>query len=318
MVLFYFTKFIYPLPLAHNYYWVYKTITFQHVILPLIVDLVIAAGITYLAVVLRKKSPRQHFPLFMFFAIWLLLGVLLHMQIIPLDVTVSETWFYFSMAGLLGLIGVLLNAFMPRVSKGWPIAVVVIVICLLGFRTWERGFDWKDVYSLAYRDIAVSKDDYVSLSNIAYGLDSQGEYSQAKPYVLRAVNIYPSFNNYNTLGITLAGLHDYPGARDAYLKALGYNYYENILCNLGQILTVYGDYDANKRILAVGLRTYPRNSLLWSDLAILEYSNGYTSNANLAVAKAVQYGNPYPEIYKKILGNQPLDLNIDPKPSRGF
>jgi len=70
--------------------------------------------------------------------------------------------------------------------------------------------------------------------------------------------------------------------------------------------------DANKRILAVGLRTYPRNSLLWSDLAILEYSNGYTSNANLAVAKAVQYGNPYPEIYKKILGNQPLDLNIEP------
>src|SRR5882724_7834493 len=159
MFLFYLKTFFYPWDLASVYHWVYRQIDFQHFYLPLIIDLLFLALLFFFSFVLHKKS-RKHFILYIFFLIWFLMGMLLHMQILPLDQTVTDQWFYFPMVGLLGMIGVLFDVFKVNVKNVFVFTTIIIIISLLGIRTFVRGFDWHDDFTLASHDVTVSKEAY--------------------------------------------------------------------------------------------------------------------------------------------------------------
>jgi protein O-mannosyl-transferase len=312
IILFYLVKFLFPLKLASGYFWTYTSLSFSHVIWPLVIDLAIATAVVAMGVVVRRKWSGDTFRAYVFFAAWVIIGLLIHLQIIPLDMTVAEPWFYFPMAGLLGLIGIMLIAIQSRINASWFVSIAVLLLLIFGIRTLIRGTDWSNEYTLATHDITASKEDYAAYSILAgYDLNKTNNYTEAKNYSLISVSIHPYFTNYYNLGLALSDLGDYAGAQAAYEHSLDYGQPGVIYENLGWLTLVYGSYNANKQILQNGLAKYPHDATLWTYLAILEKRNGHAADAKADIANAAVNGQVGQNVYSGIMNNQPFTVSID-------
>jgi len=310
IILFYITKFIFPWKLATGYYWTYPTFSVRHVLVPLIIDLAVAGLFVYLGWRVRRKLPKAKYRAYLFFAALAVISVLPYLQVVPLDMTVCEDWFYPSMAGVLGMIGIASSMFKIKVRPVWLIMLAVLLIGGLGIRTAVRGTDYKSQYVLATRDLAVSKEDYSAMNDIAEGLTSQGNFKQAAAYAQRSANIYPAVSNYNNLGVALQQSGNYKGAEAAYNLALKYGSLSEVYENLGQIELAYGRPPSNFQFFQKAINAYPQDSKLWLYIAILDGAEGTNANAKVAIANAAKYG-PIPQIlYEDIMNNHPFTLPI--------
>lgn len=310
VALFYLMKFVFPQSLATGYYWVDTKFDFWHVLVPLIIDIAIIGSFTYAGIWLRNKVSKAKFRAYLFFAAWAVLGTILYLQVVPLDMTACETWFYFAMAGLLGMIGVLLQTIRIHIQPVWLLSVVVVLVGILGVRTALRGVDYSSQYALAAHDAAVSDKNYSALGNISQYLIDHGEYKKAAVYAQRSIDIYPVVSNYINLGVALEQSGDYPGAIEAYKHALKYGDLNIIYENLGLILLVYSDPVSTNQFFEKALKTYPHDHKLWLYAAILDGATGDTSKAKEAIKNAVKYG-PVPQlIYLGILNDQPFTLPL--------
>jgi protein O-mannosyl-transferase len=291
IILFYIVKFIFPLELAHGYYWAYSAISFGNFYIPLLLD----TGVVVLGVLgglrLRRQGSR-YFVLYIFFAAWLTIGLLLHLQIIPLDFTASETWFIFPLVGLLGMIGASLDSTRWKINRSIGVTFVVLVLGLLAFRTGLRGLSWRDGYTLASQDVLVSKEDYTSEYTIAAHYQSQNEYAESKPHAKRSIAFFPSGNGYNYLGVALAAEGDMTSARNAFragLKLEGYAYlYENF--SLTYVRDPHANIQEGAAFTRAALQRLPQDSKLWIDLAWLEKAGGDKEAAIHDINQAEKYG----------------------------
>lgn len=313
---FYVTKSVFPWKLATAYYWTYPTFSFRHFVVPLLIDIAVIAFAVYAALLIRRKAGRSQQRIYLFFAAWAGIGLLGALQIIPLDMTACEDWFYFSMAGVLGMIGVVLTTWQERIKPQWFVVVVVLVIGSLGLRTALRGTDYRSQYVLSMRDVAASKEDYNAYNNLAHMFDSQGNYQEAKAYALQSLAIYPAYYTYSNLGVALQNLGDYQGAAGAYKSVLKYGGDSRQLINgvddrLGALTLVSGDYASNQSFLLGALQEYPQDSQLWLYLAIVEDAHGNAANAKTAIQNATKYGEISPVLYDDIMANQPFTLDLD-------
>lgn len=309
---FYIKTFFFPLNLAASYQWAYKQISVQTFFLPLAVDLLFLAIISVFGLLLYKKSERKYIKTFLFFGLWFILGMLLHLQIIPLDVTAVERWFYFPIVGILGMIGVILEAIRFDLRNNWKIVCLAILLILLSARTFVRSFDWRNEFVLDTHDIKISKDAYDLENGISSEYIKQGKFQEAKMHAERSVALYPYFVNYNNLGIANFGLKDYQNAKDAYLKALQFGDYFLVYENLGGLTLVSGDMKENKDFLQKALQKFPADAKLWLYLAVAEYRQGKIDAAKSAVTNAYAYDQS-PGVaffYDKIMNNQPFNINI--------
>jgi len=308
IMLFYITKFIFPWRLAAGYYWIYPTFSARHVLLPLVIDLAVAGGFIYMGTLLRKRVTKAKYYTYISFAAWASLGLLLCLQIIPLDMTACEVWFYFPMAGVLGMFGVILEAF--KIRPRWLLIIAAIVIGLLGFRTALRGLDWQNPTTLARRDIAASPDDFVAYNDLASSLSKQGHYQEAKGYLLRSISIYPTYFSYYNLGAISTGLGDYSGAITAYNDALKYGNAVIIYENLGELSLIYGNPTSDGQLFTNALERFPQDAKLWAYLAILEDKYNDNAKAKIYISKAASYGQVPQVLYGKIMNNQPFTLSL--------
>jgi hypothetical protein len=197
---FYVKTFLFPSNLAVMYQWINTKIDFVHFLFPLIIDVIFLGIIVFFAHYLYNRSLKKYFLIFVFFAIWFFLGMSLYLQIIPLDMTVSEQWFYFPIIGILGMIGVMLEAYKINLKNKWIILVVLILLTSLSLRTIIRSFDFKDSFTLATHDLKVSKEAYGlehELSNIYF---VKGDLEEAKIHAEKSIALYPYVFNYNDLG----------------------------------------------------------------------------------------------------------------------
>jgi hypothetical protein len=311
IVLFYLSKFVFPYRLAQAYYWVHPAFSFRYFMLPLLVDVATGVLIIYVAFVVRRKASKAQFYSYLLFTLWAVLGLVPYTQVIPVDMTVSETWFYLSMAGVLGMIGIALGVF--RIRPKWILVVGISLICVLGFRTALRGNDWKNPTSLAYKDIASSPQDYIADNDISANLISQGKFALAKEYALQSVSIFPTYVNYNNLGVTMLDMDDYAGAYSAYtniLKLKNGDNYNQVIENLGGLTVVYGNPQSNKIFLLNAVKKYPQDSRLWAYLAFFYEQHNDNTDAKIAIANAATYGNVPPAIYNDILADKPFTLYL--------
>jgi hypothetical protein len=318
IILFNFSKFIFPLKLSTGRYWVYPAFSVQHVLIPTLIDVAIIGFFIYWGIRLRNSSSKNFKP-YLFFSIWTFLGLVIYTQIIRLDMTVSETWFYFAMAGLLGMIGIILstskklfksckpiNQFKPE----WLLLPVLILILVFGFRSAVRGSDYRSQYVLAQHDLAVSKDDYIALNNIAqYNIDHKN-YKIAQIYAKRSIGIYPVVTNYNNLGVALEQTGDYAGAVKAYSQALNYNDLGVVYENLGLILMVYSDPNTANHFFQRAFKAYPNDFKLLLYYALFEQATGNNSDAKVTIKRATHYGGVPQFIYAGILYDQPFKLQL--------
>lgn len=313
IILFYLSKFIFPWRLASGYYWVHPTFSLRYFILPLMIDLIIMAAVIYLAVMLRRHAPKALYYTYLFFTIWSLLGLIIISQIVPLDMTVCETWIYFSMAGVLGMIGVLLTAFPFRIHPKWLILVIgMILISLLGARTTLRGFDWGNLYTLAKIDITASPDDYNADIQLATSLTKLSEFNQANQAAEHAVAIYPTADTYNALGTEQFVSGNYSSALKSFMSALNYSQAGYLYENIAALSLWYGNPSTNIAFINNALSHFGNDGKLWLYMAILLQEQHDNNNAVIAITNASKLGVNNPYYYDHIINNQPLTLPAHP------
>jgi tetratricopeptide (TPR) repeat protein len=313
--LFYLKTFLFPLNLSFFHQWAFKQISVENFFLPLIVDLVFIALIIFFAVLLYKKYPIKFFKIYLLFFISFIAGILLHLQIIPLDVTVAERWFYFSIFCLLGMIGVLLEVFHLNLKNKWILASLIVIIFLFSIRTIIRSFDWRNEYILVTHDIQVSKNDYSLENGLAGELITRNEFKEAKIHAERSIALFPNWNNYNNLGVIDMNLGEYKEAQDAFRKGLGISGYYLLYENLAALTLVTGNSKENIGYVESFIKQYPQDAKLWLYLAILEYKSGNKSNAKIAISNAYSLDQSS-EIftnYYLIMNNKPLDFTFTTK-----
>ena len=241
IILYYLGKFFYPMHLAIAQHWVIHSISFNNFFLPLLLE--IALFLTAIFYIIKIKNK-----IFAFFFIWFLLGLLPHLQIIPLNMTVAERWLYFPMIGMLGMAGSLLDprlclrrqvhgddkqtSFPRRWESRLLFTIFIIIICLFSLRSFVRVLDWRNGLSLFGRDIR--QDSSFDLqNNMGVELFRTGQYKEAKKYFEKSVKLAPYWwVNWNNLGAIYEREKNYQKAKEYYQKAIDngqyYLAYENL------------------------------------------------------------------------------------------
>lgn len=316
---FYVKTFVFPINLAYSYHWVYKTISFNHFFLPLIIDFLCIGIFLYVAAILYKKS-EKYFSFYLFFLFWFLSGIFLHLQIIPLDATVADRWFYFPIMGLLGMIGILLEKF---IKIRWVILLIGLLVTILSIRTIMRGYDWKDELILASHDVTLS-DSYLIKSELGYELSQHAQFEKAIYLSKKSVDQYPTYVNYLNLGAVYFNQGNsqsgneskaaYQKAKEAYLHALTLGVSYKVFENLTALAIVSQENSVeNITIARYAVKKYPYDTKLWLALAVLEYRSKNTNNAKIAIEQAYYYNNTdstISTIYEIIMNNKPLDIKF--------
>ena len=315
MAMFYFTRFLFPIHLAQAYYWAYPSVSVRHFLLPLLFDGVLLAVFVYAGMRLYRDAPRRYFMFYIFFGAWLAAGLLFVMQLIPLDMTVCETWFYLPGIAVLAMVGATYEAlsfrYMPW-RHGLSI-VVIVIIAILGVRTLLRGLDWHDQTALAYRNIAVSKEDYISYNLIANDFVRRGMLMEAKTYVEHSVAIYPAGTNYNTLGAVQMGLQNYTAARGAFQNAIKYGGdSQTVYDNLALLYAVGNNSAEAKSFYSTATQKFPHDPNIWFGTAVFANNNGYAEIAEKAIGLAQKYGDTDQNVYDKIMKHEPVTITLSP------
>jgi tetratricopeptide (TPR) repeat protein len=258
-VAFYYLKtYVWPLKLAINQQWVIKDISLIGFFLPLLVDLAFLSVIFYGAWYLYKKKD-QHLAFYLIFLTGFLFAMGVHLQILPLDLTVSERLFYLPQIFLLGMVGVFLLKIKKETTVYWVLAVLII---LFSVRTFVRTFDWRNGLTLFSHDIKIS-DYYDMEDNLGVELYRIGDYENAKMHFERSIQMAPDWwSNYNNLGAYYQLKGDYPDAEKMYLVAAKNGNYYLAIENYASLLYKEKKYGELKDFLSQYLPYFPDNQTL--------------------------------------------------------
>lgn len=254
IILYYGEKLFFPLNLGIAQHWVVRSPGFFSFFLPVSIELLL-----FLAAVIYCVKTKNK--IFIFFFLWFLIGLLPHLQIIPLNMTVAERWMYFPMIGLLGMIGTILSKFKITNLK-FKIAGVVI-ISLLFIRSFSRTLDWRSGLSLYSRDIR--KDSSFDLqNNMGVELFRVGKYSEAKKYFEISTQLAPYWwVNWNNLGAAYEQERNFAKAQECYEKAIHNGRYSLAYENLAKILVLYGkDKKKASEFVKKALQLFPESETL--------------------------------------------------------
>jgi protein O-mannosyl-transferase len=310
IIVFYIGTFLFPANLATSYYWTHQAFNISDVAVPLAIVVLIIGGLIYAGNIVKKRALKNEFLLYLFFGIWAIVGLLPYLQIIPLDMTACEPWFFASIPGFLGMIAVLLSTAMPKPQTKWVYIIAVPIIFALGVRTAIRGVDYASQYTLASKDISVSKDSYLAMNNLAQSLIQTNRLDEALTYARSSINIYPAVTNYTNLGVIKQKQGDFDGAKRAYEKALEYGSLGITYENLGIVNLTVGDHQKNVIFFHEALKAYPRNNRVWTYLAIQEAENGAHQKSKVAITTAAHYGAVPQQLYYAIMNEQAFDITL--------
>jgi hypothetical protein len=267
----------------------------------------------------KTMKDRKEIRVLVFFSGWLVTGLAIHAQIIPLDQTVADRWFYFPIVGLLGIMGVVISSFKNVWSKHTRIVVLVGIIFLIGMgiRSWIRNFDWKDGLTLASHDIKISKDSYSLFTYYGAELYIAGRYDEAINNLNTAINLAPYwFLHRNILGQVwerkafLAKNRQFLDmAKTCYEEAMARSPYDMPFVNYANVLIFYEDEKIARDFLTKSLTRFPNSSGLWYSTAVLELLSGNKTEALQAAYKAYAF-NPGDEKAQKMYGYMKNNLTI--------
>jgi len=311
--LFYLKIFIFPYSLAVSYQWLYTQIDFLHFYLPLLIDLLVLLIIYKIGFLLYKKDPHKIFKAYLFFCIWFVAGVLFHLQIIPLDQTVSDRYFYFPIIGLLGMTGVAFDAFNLRINKKWAMSITIIILLLLGLRTFVRTFDFRSDLILSSHDIKYSKEATALEDNMSNDYYHMGNYKEAIIHAESSIKQQPNdLIAYNLIGASYFSLHDYKDAKIAYLKSIQLGDYYVVYDNLATLSLQYGNLKEDINFIKnKSLKKFPQDGRLWLILGILNYREGNKQEAinNLETAYEYNKSAEVNYVYTQIMKNKQIKIN---------
>lgn len=284
----YLKNFVFPKDLAINQHWAVTEINRGDFYQPLIIVFIFFIILLSIALFIWKfkKSLLQ---VYSFFFLWFIFALGLHLQIFPLDLTISDRWFYLPIVGLLGIIGVIVKEFnIQRISKFTLMLIVILIIFSLSVRTIIRNTNWKNGLTLYSHDVLVSRDSFDLENNLGVELFRVGRIDEAKIHFEKSTRLAPEWwTNWNNLGVIAEKDGDYQKAKEYYEKAISHGEYYLAYENLANLLLFYekNPKDA-KKFIEESLKKLPENAKLWFILALSEYKLGNQEKALQASTNA--------------------------------
>lgn len=253
---FYLQRFFWPQNLNIAQHWVVERVDFFNFTLPLSILL-----ITSFLIFLFLKKNRSS--LFFFLLSWLVIPLGLIMNIIPLDMTAAERWFYFPQIGLLGI----LVFFSLKVIRHKPkmfgvfLITILFIIMLLGTRTVVRNFDWTNSYTLYSSGVINDRSNFYLENNLASALYDRNDYQGAEQHLLKSINLYQSwFPPYKNLGHLYFFQKKYDLAEKYYQQAIRLGSYDpKNYTNYATILIFQNKYQEAFNLLSFYRSFFPGN-----------------------------------------------------------
>jgi protein O-mannosyl-transferase len=257
-ILGFFAPFGYVLTL--NQHWAVLSPNLTDFYLPLIFLAIITSLIVFVGIKLKDK-------LYWFFFFWFLLGLALHSQLLPLDVTFSGRFYYFSLVGLLGLTRFLLvNAKYQRITT-W---VLILIISVFSVTTFIRSFDFRNGLALYSHEEKYQKDNYNLENNLGVELYRVGKTDDASIHFQKSIDLNPNWwTAYNNLGAYYDSKGELERASGLYLASIEKGNYYLAIENYGKILYRQKRYPELKVFLRKYLPYFSNNqtlNLLWQGI----------------------------------------------------
>jgi protein O-mannosyl-transferase len=303
IVFYYFKTYFFPIPLTAFHSWTITKISLTNFFLPALVDLLIIIGL--LALLYRQKSNQN---LGWFFFIWFAIGLGIHLQIIPIDMTVSDHFFYSAQVGLVGLLLFFIND-----QKRSPVIFLSIIIAVYTLLTFTRNTIWTSQSSILAHDQEYSQNDYLQELLYAGDLLAHNQLATAKTHIQKAIFLYPqSGRAYNVLGGIYYQQNQIENARTAYLKSISLTHYYAAYENLGLLSIKYDPATSAAVFLRQATTIFPQSDKLWFYRIIVENKLG---NYEQALASAKNYylltgDSTSKTIYSRLLQSLPINIEL--------
>ncbi len=278
IIFYYFKTVLFPKDLAMSQQWTIKNITFSNFYFPLIIVLLVTFVLLFICYKLYQTK-NTYFKLYFFFLAWFVIGILLHIHLIPLDMTVADRWFYFPFVGLLGMIGIFVLTFqdlfpLPRwermrvKTKLLFRTTLITLLIFLSLRTMNRNTDWQNGLILYNHDIAISKDSALLENNLGNELFNSGNTEEAVKHFQKAVELNPKWwVAWNNLGIYEEQRKNYPKAKEYYRIAIDGDFFPAYE-NYARLLLLYENPTVAKKFCVEALKKHPQSAKLWITLAL--------------------------------------------------
>ncbi|EKE05141.1 MAG: hypothetical protein ACD_19C00425G0002 [uncultured bacterium] len=271
-IAFYYVQNLFvPTNLVPNQHWVITNVNFYNFWMPLLAVILFFAILIYFTFQKNKNY-------YLFLAIFIL-SFAMHMQIFPLDVTLSGRWFYLPIFGLLGMIGF----FKPKLNIKYLESILYIIIISLSLITFRRSFDWKNGLTLYSHDAKIITDDFNLNNNLGVELFRIGKFKEAKINFQKSVDIAPYWwTNWNNLGAIVEREGDLETAATYYKKAIDNGNYYLAYENYALILIKQEKYGEAEKFIKDSTIFFPQNQRL---IQYLQYIKQQTQTTPETEAK---------------------------------
>lgn len=264
---------IWPLRILIDEQWVVRVMSLREFYLPLVLV------ITFILLGIYGLKRARDKKMYIFFTLWFLLGLGLHLQIFPLDMTVADRWFYVPIAGMLGMIGLAFSAnqqisksanrivsqTVKRRSRREQLYLVLgmMVIGIFSIRSMVRVTNWHDGLRLYGHDIKYNHGSYELENNYGVELYRTGRYEQSRVHFERSIELSPDWwTNYNNLGAYWERVGELEKAEDLYKRAIDNGNYYLAIENYARVLLLQEKKDDARIFLEEMLKYFPNNARL--------------------------------------------------------
>lgn len=313
--LYYITTFFFPKTLLLSQQWIIKSADPASFYVPLAIDILVVLLMISVIIMVLKISRKVDKAVYLF-TVWLVIGLLLHSQIFPLDVTISDRWFYFPIVGLLGLLGIIFETFYNKLNlpNKTPIFIILIlvVVLLLSVRTIVRNSNWADPVTLYSHDISNMRPNFSLENSLAAKYLNSNQLPLALSHAKRSVDLYPTFANLTTLGIIYTRMGDIRNGKIFFKKAIQKG--ENYLLAYQNLAGIYAFYESPKtadKEIGNFITRFPNISKLYIYRAIAAYRGDEKEDAKKYAQKACQLSYDQECLYllQRIASNLPIEIN---------
>ncbi len=286
-ILFYYLKiFFFPMDMAAVQFWMIRTISFRNFFIPLFFDawffVVFYSGFLWI-----KRKRRVYTKTYLFFSIWFMLGIILHVQILPLDATVADRWFYFPFVGIIGMSGILIQEL--KITKKYvklTVTILILILCFLSILSFLRVLQWRDELTLYSHDIHTAPGNFIIDNEYASALIKNDQFEEAKKYLSESIKEYPYSANLNNMAIVYASERNINMADQYFQKAILRSDNFSIYENYANFLLYYKNPASAILFTKQALVKFPVSPGLWLSLGKAEYIEGATQAAITAVKKS--------------------------------
>jgi hypothetical protein len=247
----YVATFVLPIHLTVTQDWVIQRVDAATFWLPLLADVALTVAAIWYG---RRRGGKPY----AFFALWAAAGFALHAQVVPLDGTVADRWFYFTGIGVLGMLGTIVapwlkareEATAPAPQLRLAGAALLVLVVALGGRSLWRTLDWRDGSTLYAHDLTLLPDSFVLLNDYGVELARANRDPESEVYFRRSTDVAPYWNiNWSNLGATQQILGRVSEAEASLKRSIANGPYALAYENYARLLATTGRLDEARRFL---------------------------------------------------------------------